>query len=343
MSATQGWEGDKFSPTGITRNEDLFTLFYGNSNGGSRGIGMAKAAEHAHKAALRFCLYWNKGEEMASPEGRDRRMAHIKRLYDEHKADMWRSDGTGGPVVGASYPSVKGFYAMLDQLTREIPNFQWENCNGGGRIKDFGAMKRNVKIFLTDTYAAHHVRQAFYDSSFAFPPAQLMGCLGSTDGRYRPRGAVGMRFAFRTMSLGAPEWFIDAPNGGNGTAPWTDEEKAAVKAAVATYKARIRPLVRSADLYHILPRPDGKNWDGVQYYDPSTKKGVVYLFKPAAGADTVSIKLRGVEATARYRVTFEDGTNPAVERSGEDLAKGLDVTLKGAPVSELLFLEEAKL
>ena len=45
MSATQGWEGDKFSPTGITRNEDLFTLFYGNSNGGSRGIGMAKAAE----------------------------------------------------------------------------------------------------------------------------------------------------------------------------------------------------------------------------------------------------------------------------------------------------------
>jgi len=151
-----------------------------------------------------------------------------------------------------------------------------------------------------------------------------------------------MKFAFRTMSLGAPEWFIDAPNGGNGSAPWTDEEKAAVKAAVATYKARIRPLVRSADLYHILPRPDGRNWDGIQYYDPSTKRGVVYLFKPAAGTDTMNIQLRGVEATTRYRVTFEDGTNPAVERSGEELAKGLDVMLKGAPVSELLFLEEAK-
>ena len=79
-------------------------------------------------------------------------MAQVKRLYQEYKADMWRSDVTGGPVVGASYPSVKGFYAMLDQLGREIPGFQWEDCNGGGRIKDFGAMKRSVKVFMSDTY-----------------------------------------------------------------------------------------------------------------------------------------------------------------------------------------------
>jgi hypothetical protein len=139
--------------------------------------------------------------------------------------------------------------------------------------------------------------------------------------------------------MGAPEWFIDAPNGGNGSAPWTDEERAAVKAAVATYKARIRPLVRNADLYHILPRPDGKNWDGIEYYVPATRKGVVYLFKPAAGTDTMSIRLRGIDAGTRYRVTFEDGTNPAVEKTGEELAKGLDVTLKGECVSELVFLD----
>ena len=59
-------------------------------------------------------------------------------------------------------------------------------------------MKRSVKVFMTDTYEEHSVRRAFYDGSFAFPPAQLMGCLGSTDNRYRPQGAVGMKFAFRT-------------------------------------------------------------------------------------------------------------------------------------------------
>ena len=302
--------------------------------------GMAKAAEHAHKAGMRFGLYWNKGEAMASAEGRQRRMAHIRRLYEEHKADMWRSDSTAGPVVGRSYVEVRGFYDMLDQLYREMPNFQWENCDCGGRLKDFGSMKRSVKIFITDTYAEHHVRQAFYDASFIYPPAQLMGCVGSTDGRFRPKGIAGMKFAFRSTSLGAPEWFIDAPTGMNGSAPWTDDERAAVKAAVATYKTRIRPLVRNADLYHILPRPDGKNWDGIQYHDPATGKGVVYLFKPSPVADTITIKLRGVDPARHYRVSFEDGSNPAVEKTGAELAKGLEITLKGAPVSELVWIEE---
>jgi hypothetical protein len=297
--------------------------------------GMAKAAEHAHKAGMRFGLYWNKGEAMATAEGRQRRIAHIRRLYEEHKADMWRSDSTGGPVMGRSYAEVRGFYDMLDQLYRELPNFQWENCDCGGRLKDFGSMKRSVKIFLTDTYAEHHIRQAFYDSSFAFPPAQLMGCVG----KLRPRGPVGMRFAFRSCSLGAPEWFIDAPTGLNGGPAWTDDEKAAVKAAVTTYKIRIRPLVRNADLYHILPRPDGKNWDGIQYHDPAAGKGVIYLFKPSAVADTITIKLRGVDPAKRYRVSYEDGTNPAVEKTGAELMAGIDVTLKGALVSEMVFIE----
>ena len=297
--------------------------------------GMAKAAEYAHKAGIRFGLYWRKEEAMASAEGRQRRMAHVNRFFDEYKADMWRSDGG---VVEASYAGVKGFYALLDQLYTERLNFQWENCSGGGHIKDFGAMRRAVKIFLTDTYDPTSVRKVFFDSSFCFPPAQLMGCVG----KLRPKGPAGMRFAFRSGSLGAPEWFIDAPGGRNGGLPWTDDEKAAVKAAVTTYKTRIRPLVRSADLYHILPRPDGKNWDGIQYHDAATGKGVVYLFKPSAVADTITVKLRGVDSAKRYRVSFEDGSNPASEKTGAELMAGLDVTLKGAPVSELVFIEAVR-
>jgi hypothetical protein len=57
-------------------------------------------------------------------------------------------------------------------------------------------------------------------------------------------------------------------------------------------------------------------------------------------ADTITLKLRGVEAGKRYRVTFEDGSNPAVEKTGEEFAKGLEVTLKGVPVSELVWIEE---
>jgi hypothetical protein len=201
-------------------------------------------------------------------------------------------------------------------------------------------MRRAVKIFNSDTYSPLQVRQAFHDSSHAFHPAQLEGHLGSTDGLYRPVGVNGMRFAFRSMSMGAPEWFLDAPNGGNGSAPWTQDEKNAVKACVNTYKTRIRPLVRQADLYHILPRPEGRNWDGIEYYDPIAGKGVVFLFKPSSEITTQLIQFRGLDEKQMYRLNFEDGTHPSCVKSATELmGPGLQLTLPGEETSELVFLE----
>jgi hypothetical protein len=121
---------------------------------------------------------------------------------------------------------------------------------------------------------------------------------------------------------------------------WSEEQKAAIKRAVSTYKTRLRPLIRQADLYHVFPRPDGKHWDGIEYYDPETGKGVVYLFKPTAEPDTTIVRLRGLQADARYRVTFEDASNPNVEKCGDELMAGMAVTLRGERVSELMFFEE---
>jgi hypothetical protein len=172
---------------------------------------------------------------------------------------------------------------------------------------------------------------------------QMEGHMSNADDGLRPRGAAGMRYAFRSMSMGAPEWFIDAPNGGNGSEPWTQAEKDAVKACVATYKAKLRPLVRAADLYHIFPRPDGRKWDGVEYYDAVAGKGVVYVFKPSAEPATETIRFKGLDAKQRYRVSFEDGTQPSSIRTGAELMdQGLRMTLSGAGVSELVFLEIAR-
>jgi len=305
--------------------------------------GMKRAADYAHANGLRFGLYWTDPLNMADPAGREQRAGRIERLFREYGADMWRSDCTRGEVLGASFSATRGFYEMVDGLARKISHFQWENCSGGGRIKDFGAMRRAVKIFNSDTYSALHVRQAFYDSSYALPPMQIEGHLGSTDGRYRPRGVAGMKYAFRSMSMGAPEWFVDAPNGGNGSEPWTRAEKDAVKACVDTYKAAIRPLVRNADLYHILPRPDGQKWDGIEYYDPMAGKGVVYVFKPSAQPSTVAIRFKGLDAARKYRLRFEDGTQPpSIHSAAELMDAGLRVTLECEEVSELIFFEVAR-
>ena len=305
--------------------------------------GMARAAAYAHERGLRFGLYWTDNLDMADAAGRQQRAARITRLFEEYNVDLWRSDSTRGEVIGPSFGATRGFYDMVDTLARTIPGFQWENCSGGGRIKDYGSMRRAVKIFNSDTYSPLHVRQAFFDSSHVLHPVQIEGHLGSTDGRYRPQGVAALRYAFRSMSMGAPEWFLDAPNGGNGTAPWSPLEKETVRAAVDTYKQKLRPLVRAADLYHILPRPDGQHWDGVQYFDPVTRRGVVYLFKPASDPAKEIIRFKGLAAERQYRLQFEDGTQPPSVHTGAELMiSGLAVTLEGTEVSELVFFAEQK-
>ena len=94
---------------------------------------------------------------------------------------------------------------------------------------------------------------------------------------------------------------------------------------------------------HILPRPDGRTWDGIEYHDPATGKGAVYLFKPAGEAATQSIRLRGLDAATTYRLTFADASNPPVTKPGAELTTtGLPVTLPAGEVSELVFFEAAR-
>lgn len=302
--------------------------------------GMRAAGEATKALGMRYVLYWTDDQPMGSPEGRAIRARRIKCLFAEHGADTWRSDATRGAVVTADYWAVKGFYAMLDVLHREVPGFQWENCGGGGPIKDYGAMLRATKIQICDTVdGAVVTRRVFYDSSYALHPIQMQGFLG-WHSRARPGEAGGIAYDFRSAGLGAFMWWIDSPNPTNGGATWTEEERRIVAREAHTYKTRLRPLIRNANLYHVLPRPDDVNWDAIEYYDPSVNRGVVYVFKPSDGPDTQAIKLKGLESDAVYRLSFEDGSNQAVMFPGGELMRdGFTMALRGKQVSEFVWID----
>ena len=82
-------------------------------------------------------------------------------------------------------------------------------------------------------------------------------------------------------------------------------------------------------------------WDGIEYFDPVTKKGVVYFFKPSDNGDTQAIKLKGLDPALSYTLTFEDHSNKTMELKGNVLMKeGVMVSLKGILASELMFITE---
>ena len=316
--------------------------------------GMAAAAKYAHDRGLRFGLYDNETEPLTSEAGKQEFVRNITYLLKDLHADFYRSDCTGGPTIQgkfgvgqhAHYPedvlywATRGFYEVIDALYAEFSDFSWEDCQCGGAMKDFGASRRAEKIQNQDRYYPIDARRSFYDSSFAFPPMQLAALVGS----WADWQASGSVYEFRSASMGAAYWHPDAPNGGNGGPVWTPKQKEAIKRAVATYKNRLRPLIRNADLYHIFPRPDGMHWDGIEYFDSASNHGVVYIFKPVEGNgdDTMQIKLRGVQADVPYHVTFEDGSNPSVDKTGKELTSGINVHLQGGLGSELMFFEEIK-
>ena len=267
---------------------------------------MLAACQYAHQHGMRFGLYWNCNPSMTTTDGMQHRKDDIKYLFDHFQVDYYRSDGTDGNVLQTGdagpgsrahyaedlgYWQTKGFYEVTDWLYANVPNFLYENCSGGGRIKDYGVMKRAIRIQDQDRYYPVDARRAFWDASYALHPMQISTLSGSW-GEWQASGSV---YEFRSASLGAPYWHPDAPNGGNGGPPWSDSQKLLIKQAVQTYKTNIRPLVRTANLYHILPRPDDKTWDGIEYFDPVSKKGAVYVFRPDNPESQQVVKLKGLD------------------------------------------------
>jgi hypothetical protein len=313
--------------------------------------GMAAAAKYAHDRKIRFGLYDNEAEYLTSDGGISERVRDISFLIKDLKADFYRSDATAGPVLKGTfgknqrahyledvgYWTTKGLYKVLDSMYKSIPGFLWENCSGGGRIKDYGACKRASKIQNQDRYYPIDARQSFYDATYAMHPIQLASLVGS----WAEWQATGSVYEFRSASMGAAYWHPDAPNGDNGGPVWSAKQKEDIKKAISTYKEKIRPLVRNANLYHIFPRPDDLVWDGIEYYDPSVQKGVVFIFKPKSKINSQIIKLKGLNSEIDYKLSFEDNTNnPTTMKGAELMNTGISVSLIGELVSELMFIEK---
>jgi len=110
------------------------------------------------------------------------------------------------------------------------------------------------------------------------------------------------------------------------------------KKNIAIYKESLRPLIREANLYHILPRPDGVQWDGIEYYDAEKGKGSVMLYKPAlSGGNNKNILLKGLDENRIYRFEFTDRPEQNLSMTGFAAMKsGLPVEMTGELVSEII-------
>lgn len=236
--------------------------------------------------------------------------------------------------VDASYWATMGYYEVQEKLMKACPNVALENCSGAGHMKDFGAVRRTHYTATTDTLSNLPDRQSVWDSTFALPPLVLQ-CY-TFERMYKQPGDDPGPFLWRSAMMSA--WHI-APN---DSGSWTPAELQSAARAVTVYKSWIRPILQDCKVHHVLPRPDGVNWDGLFYWSGKLNKGTLYVFRPASDKGKKTVKLKGLDAQSIYDVWSEDGSiTPATLTGAELMDSGLTISLPGQYTSDLIYVERA--
>ena len=230
-----------------------------------------------------------------------------------------------------SYHAVRAYYDIQSNLHRKHPGLLLEVCNDGGRMIDFGSAAHGDYFSITDTYDPLSNRRAFYDASFVLPTAMLETYVE----RWPTARTENFRYMLRSGMMGWLSIMID-------TTSWDAQQHVAAKEEVEVYKSQLRPLIRDANLYHISERPDGVRWDGLEYFDARTRRGVVYAFRGSTEAEAEhKFVLRGLDPASRYQLRFHDHSAGDQIINGHELMKtGFAVQLPSANSSEIIFLEE---
>ena len=258
-----------------------------------------------------------------------------------HTSDKVNRHKAGGNDV--QYWCTVGFGELVDYLYENVPDFRYESCSSGGMMKDLFTATKATVINCDDSSDYNSLHASFYDSSYVFHPAQLQlpcGMQSYTVGGEYYTGTGDFLYGLRCSITGGVMI-------GKWNSVFTESDREMLNKYVnIIYKQKLRPLIREADLYHILPRPDGVNWDGIEYIDADTDreiKGVVMLWKPTnTEGETKTVMLRGLKADVSYQLTFEDRPEQNRVMTGAELTDtGLTVTITGDMGSEMIWITEA--
>ena len=229
-----------------------------------------------------------------------------------------------------AYHATLGYYSIYDQLRDEHPNLLFEDCVNGGHTVDFGIVRRTHYISLTDTYDPLSNRRAFYDASFPLPPAM---CECYVENHPGPSLAT-FKTMLRSGMMGWCTLMCD-------TGAWSVDQRKVARRQIQIYKQWIRPLINEGNLYHISARPDEAHWDGMEYFDAKTGRGVVFAFRGTKADERNHVfELRGLDRQSSYEIWSEDGSLPRRKATGAELMDhGMKWELNEPGASDLIYLQ----
>lgn len=260
--------------------------------------------------------------DLSRPEVREYLIERLDALLTENTIAYlkWDHNRDLFPDPGKALWQAIGFYHVVDRLREAHPHVEIESCaSGGGRI-DFGVLARVNRVWPSDNNDAVE-RLRITPAWSQFLPLEVLGShVGPS-----PNPITGRRLAmdFRAKVAVFGHMGVEAD-----PARMTDKEREILAVHIALYK-QWRGVLHSGAL-HRLSHPD-PDITGMMmtHHGKALALAAQTAFSPVF--DAAPLRLAGLDAQARYRVTLPEPWPPRAKHylgNRETWAAGL--TLSGA-------------
>ena len=282
--------------------------------------------------------------DMSKQEVADYVEKSIFSIFEEHKADFFKIDYNTGNInehgentrngirENAAWRYADALYRIFDRIAEKYPDVFLENCAGGGGRLDLGLFKRcHVSCYSDYTLFPRGIKM-LNNLSMALPPERLRFYYRHIP-TYHMYGGIETHLNF---GMFCNPLFVGFGRDGSWLNP---DEAGIVSKYVDLYKNTIRQILADCDVYHHTPGLSFKNtepWCALEYSAPGKSAGYAGVFKFLDGCGTYTLRLRGVDKSRDYTVTFMSSGEKAVVSGFRLATDGLPVTLDGALSSELI-------
>ena len=231
----------------------------------------------------------------------------------------WDSTNKPGRIGMAEIRHIEGLYAYWDSLLVRHPKLLIDNCASGGRRIDLETTSRSAPLWRTDyQYGEPNGYQCHtFGLNFYLP---IHGTAIYKTDSYTFRSGLG--------GTAVMNWEVTGRE---------SEPIPAIQKRISDY-LNLRPYFYG-DYYPLTSSRNTtreNSWLAYQLNRPGQGDGIVLVFRRKDCAEeTIDIKLRGLEPTSRYQMSYDD-YGIQVEKTGEELIHGIQVSIPQKPASLLI-------
>ena len=288
---------------------------------------------------------------LGNPAARKWLTNHVDRLMRDQGIDLYRQDFNMDPLALwrgndakdrqgiTEIRHITGYLAHFDELLKRRPGMMIDSCASGGRRNELETMRRAVPLWRSDyAYNPSGMQCLTYGISLWLPYHGTANIARGDAGYYArksDRAAAPVEpYAFWSTCAPANNFVFDMRS--------RDIDYDALRRLFAQ-RRKIAPNYYG-DYYPLTPysqRTDA--WMAWQFNRPAAGKGMVQAFRRAAARKaSASLKLRGLDPKAQYKLTELVSGRTWKARGSDLLSGGLNVSIPAKPGAAIIVYAPAQ-